>query len=402
MNQKFTFFAFFIFTCLSLQYACAQDKQNSIELSPVYGLQMFSGEGNTLKGQFYGAEATYHLNMANNEAPWVRMFRVKRISFAASYRQLDGAYLVKQPGSTGILGNVFGLTSRLDISLFNIGATDVRGTPGFGFAYATQDYYTDNNPLIGSHINFTAQAGLKVVTPVSKTTRLLAGIDIYHYSNAAVKLPNDGVNVLNASIGIDHDIDKAGPGTSQTNEKYKTFAKHSFEFGANIGRRGLFQLDPSFAPSEIAYQKAATSHLYKSGFYAGYTYRLNSLFGFKVGADAIYYYTTLDTIQTVDHFYATFQELASSYSHWSLGISAGPDIYLGRVVFGINYGQYLYFQSYQGHGAFHPNPPNWYWDFGGKYFITPSFAIEAKQYLHRTEADYVGIGVLYRVKLSRD
>ncbi|WP_295655546.1 acyloxyacyl hydrolase [uncultured Mucilaginibacter sp.] len=402
MDQKFTFFPFFIFTCLSLQHARAQDKQNSIEFSPVYGLQMFSGEGNTLKGQFYGVEATYHLNMANNEAPWVRMFRVKRISFAASYRQLDGAYLVKQPGSTGILGNVFGLTSRLDISLFNIGATDVRVTPGFGFAYATQDYYTDNNPLIGSHINFTAQAGLKVVTPVSKTTRLLAGIDIYHYSNAAVKLPNDGVNVLNASIGIDHDIDKAGPGTSQTNEKYKTFAKHSFEFGANIGRRGLFQTNQGISPAESQYQRTATSHLYKSGFYAGYTYRFNSLFGFKLGADAIYYYTTLDTIQTINHFYATFQELASSYDRWTVGISAGPDIYLGRVVFDINYGQYLHFNAYQGLKGFHPDPPNWYWDFGGKYFITPSFALEAKQYLHRTEADYVGIGILYRVKLSRD
>ena len=389
-----------ILTCLPKAYT--QDNKNSLEFSPVYGMQMFSGEGNTLKGNFYGAEAVYHLNMANNMAPWVKMFRVKDISFAASYRQLDGAYLVKQPGTKGILGNVFGLTSRLDISLFNFGATDVRFTPGFGFAYATQTYYTNNNPLIGSHINFTAQAGLKVVTPISSSTRLLAGVDLYHYSNAAVKLPNDGVNVLNASIGIDHDIDNAGPLTAKTNDKYKNYAKSSLEFGANIGRRGLFQTNEGIGPADIAYQKTAASHLYKSGFYVGYTYRLSSLIGLKLGSDAIYYYKTLDTIQNVNHFYATFQELASSYDRWALGISTGADIYLGRVVFDISYGQYLHFNSYQGLQGFHPNPPDWYWDFGGKYFITPSFGIEAKQYLHRTEADYVGIGVLYRIKLSRN
>jgi hypothetical protein len=398
--MKRSFYALLILLAATLQNATAQDKQNSIEVSPHYGLQMFAGEGNDLKGSFYGAEAVYHLNMANNNADWVRMFHVKSINFALSYRKLDDAYLVKQPGSTGILGNVVGATSRLDISLFNIGATDIRFTPGFGFAWATQTYYTDDNPVIGSHINFTAQAGLKVVTPLSNSTRLLAGVDIYHYSNAAVKLPNDGVNTMQASIGIDHDIDQAGPATAKTNDTYHTYAKHSFEFGANIGRRGLFQTNAGLTPADIAYQKTATSKLYKSGLYAGYTYRLSSLIGLKLGLDAVYYYTTLDTVQDVHHFYATFQELASSYDSWRVGASIGGDIYLGRVVFDANYGEYLHFHSYEGLKGFHPNPPNWYWDFGGKYFITPSFAIEAKQYLHRTEADFVGIGFLYRFKLG--
>jgi hypothetical protein len=400
MKYLFTALTIFFISCTLAVHA--QDKQNSIEFSPHYGLQMFAGEGNTLKGTFYGAEAVYHLNMANNDADWVRALHVKNISFAASYRKLDQAYLPKQPGSEGILGNVFGLTSRLDISLFNIGNADVRFTPGFGFAYATQTYYTNGNPLIGSYINFTAQAGVKLVAPVSSTTRLLAGFDLYHYSNAAVKLPNDGVNTMQASIGIDHDIDKAGPSTSKTNDVYHTYAEHSFEIGANIGRRGLFQTNAGLTPADIEYQKKATSKLYKTGLYAGYTYRLSSLIGLKLGADAVYYYTTLDTIQDVHHFYATFQELASSYDRWRVGVAVGGDIYLGRVVFGANYGQYLHFNSYQGLKGFHPNPPNWYWDFGGKYFFTPSFAIEAKQYLHRTEADFVGIGFLYRFKLSKE
>jgi hypothetical protein len=397
--MKRYFYALLILSA-TLQNATAQDKQNSIEFSPIYGLQLFSGESNALKGNFYGVEAVYHINMANNEASWVRLFNVKAVSLVASYRQLDGTYLTKLSNSQGILGNAFNLMGRLDISLFNIGATDVRLTPSFGFAYVTQTYNTNNNPMVGSHINFAAQAGLKVVTPLSASTRLLGGIDLYHYSNAAIKLPNDGVNAINATIGIDHNIDQAGPKTAKSNAKYNTYAKHAFEFGANIGRRGLFQTQQGISPAESDYQRTATSHLYKSGLYAGYTYRLNPLIGLKLGTDAVYYYTTLDTIQTINHFYATFQEFGSSYSHWTFGLSAGVDINLGRLAFDANYGQYLHFDSYQGHGTFHPNPPNWYWYFGSKYFITPSFGIEAKQYLHRTEADFVGIGFLYRFKLG--
>ena len=382
-----------------LSPALAQDKQNSIEVSPFYGLYMFTAQGATLNGGFGGAEVTYHINMANNTADWVHALRVKNISIAASYRSLQNAY-IKTTGVEGILGNVIGLDSRLDISLFNIGAADVRLSPGFGLAYATETYDTNNNPYVGSHVNFAAQIGLKLVAPVSSSTRLLVGTDLYHYSNVAFKLPNSGINMINASIGIDHDIDKAGPSTSKTVSKYNTYSKHSIEFTANIGRRGLFQTNEGLTAPDIAYQRTATSKLYKSGFYLGYTYRLNPLIGLKLGSDAVYYYTKLDTIQDVHHFYATFQELASSYDSWRFGLTAGADIFMGRTVFGINYGQYLHFNSYQGLKGFHPDPPNWYWNFNVDYYLTPSFAIEAKEYFHRSQADYIGFGFLYRLKLG--
>jgi hypothetical protein len=378
----------------------SQANNNSIEVSPFYGITMFSAGNSTMKGSFYGGEVIYHLNMQNNNSAWVHAMGVYDISFAASYRNYNGVYLIRQPGSEGYLGQSYGITSRLSILAAQLGNTKLFFTPGFGFAYATETYYTDNNPLVGSKINFTAQAGLKATTPISSSTRLVGGIDLYHYSNAAVKLPNDGVNSLNASIGIDHDLDQPGPSTSKN--VFNNYAKHSFEFSANIGRRGLIQQGGGLNnQASQDYQKSATSKLYKSGFYGGYSYRVSQLFGLKVGMDAVYYYTTLDTIQETHppytHFYATYQELASSYDKWRVGISAGTDIWLGRVVFDINYGQYLHFHGYEGTNGFSPNPPTWYWTFGGKYFFNQWFALEAKQYLHRTEADYVGFGVLFRV-----
>lgn len=395
MTKKITLIALiFLFTIISK--VTAQGK-NSIEISPDIGVQMFSAEQNTLKGNFEGGEVVYHLSMANNPADWVKMLHVNDISFAASFRQMGDVYLVKQPGSKGILGDCYGITSRLDITLAQMGRSQLRFIPGFGFAYATQSFYTNNNPLVGSHINFTAQAGVKFITPVSSSTRLVAGLDIYHYSNAAVKLPNDGVNALNASVGIDHDLNVQGPGESKNMRSFKNYKRSAFEFGFNIGRRGLVQQGGGIdGQALIDYQKNAESKLYKSGFYAGYSYRLNPVLGLRLGTDAVYYYKTLDTIQNIQHFYATYQELASSYDKWRVGVSVGTDIWLGRVAFDINYGQYLHFHSYQGTYGFNPNPPNWYWTFGGKYFINQWLGIEVKQYLHRTEADYAGFGFIIK------
>ncbi len=397
MNKKITSI---IFTLLAfgLQNLAAQDKQNSIEVSPYMGVQMFSAEQNTLKGNFGGGEVVFHLNMANNPADWARLMHVNDVSIAASFREMEGVYLARQPGSEGILGNSYGITSRLDMTIGHIGSSQIRFIPGFGFAYATQTFYTNNNPLVGSHVNFTAQAGLKLVTPISTATRLVAGVDIYHYSNAAVKLPNDGVNSLNASIGIDHDLSWEGPRGSKKVDEFKAYRKSSFEFGANIGRRGLIQQGGGIDGEDaVNYQKNAQSKLYKSGFYAGYSYRLNPVLGLRVGTDAVYYYQTLDTIQNIQHFYATYQELASSYDKWRVGVTVGADIWMGRVCFDVNYGQYLHFHSYDGTHGFNPNPPNWYWTFGGKYFINQWLGVEAKQYLHRTEADYAGFGLVFRI-----
>ena len=381
--------------CATAGAALAQQQStnNSVEVSPFVGIGTFAGAGNDLSGGFYGAEAVYHLNMANNPAMWVKQMHVIDISFAASFRQMGDVYLSKQPSTTkGIIGQSYGITSRLAIKLAQVGGTKLLFTPGFGFAYATETFYTNNNPLIGSHINFTAQAGLKVMTPLWQGTRLQAGVDLYHYSNAAFKLPNDGVNTLNASIGIDHDIDAVGPQGSKN--LFVQEKKNTFELAFNVGRRGLVQTGGglNYAPL-AAQQRAATSNLWNIGLYGGYNRRINHVFGLKAGIDAVYYVKPFN----LDDFYGTYQELASSYDNWRVGASTGFDIFMGRVVFNFNVGKYIHFASYQGSYGFTPDPPTWYWDFGGKYFINQTIAIEAKQYLHRTEADYVGLGLLFRL-----
>jgi hypothetical protein len=384
--------------------ATAQDSKNSLEVSPFTGLQIFTAEGYKLGGSFYGAEGVYHINMANNKADWVHMLNIRDVSIALSYRDLEHISLTKTPGSEGVLGNYIGAVGRISIVLFQAGKTDFMLTPGFGFGYATQTYYLNpQNILVGSHINFTAQIGAKVATPIGKSTRLVGGIDLYHYSNAAFKNPNDGINAINASIGIDQDINVKAPATSK--KLFTNYEKHSFEFGFGLGRRGLVQtgggLDPVGYPANVAYQRTASSDLYQSGLYAGYNYRLNPVLSFRAGIDAVYYYKTLDTISNVHHFYATYQELGSSYDRFRVGASLGAELWLGKFSLPINFGHYIHYHYFVPTNQKGYEPPDFYWSFGARYYLTPWLALEAKQYLHRTQADFANFGLVFKVRKSK-
>jgi hypothetical protein len=382
-----------IFT-LCVKPACAQNAQNSVQLSGFSGIKAFTADS-ALKGNTRGIEAVYNLSMANNKADWVRMLNVQSIDLAFSYRDYGSVYMVRRPSSVGFLGSYYGALARLNFLMATVGKTQLLLNPGFGFGYATQSYYTTNNPLVGSHINFTAQVGLKVQTPITSSLRLLAGVDVYHYSNAAFKLPNYGVNSINASIGLSQDIDKPAPQTPAY--PFQNYKKHSFEFGVDIGRRGLVQDGGGLTGSGLAYQKTATSHLYQSGLYAGYNYRLNPVLSLRAGLDAVYYYKTLDTLSDIHHFYATYQELGSSYDRWRVGASLGAELWLGRFSLPVNYGYYIHYHYFVPTYGSTYSPPDTYWTFGARYYFTPSFALEAKQYLHRTQADFAGFGVILKI-----
>jgi hypothetical protein len=306
----------------SLQICHAQNNQNSFAITPIQGFTIFAPYNYQLKGNFYGLELAYQLNMNNNNVDWVRILKVKDIAFAASYFNLQSVSTSGGPGFPGFLGNNFGLLTMLDMTLFKTGKTTFIFSPGIGFAYATQTYYTNNNPIVGSHINLAIQAGFKIETPISATTKITAGLDFFHYSNSAYRLPNDGVNNINASLGIVNDINLTGP--SRQKATFGIDDNQSFEFGIGIGRRGFIQAGQYInnqtgklvTLTDSATQKSATSNLYNAGFYAGYNYRLNKLLSLKIGTNAVYYFKPFSW----DNFYKTYQETGSSFDKYSLGI----------------------------------------------------------------------------------
>ncbi|MGN8067385.1 acyloxyacyl hydrolase [Mucilaginibacter sp. SG564] len=369
--NKTLFFAIIGFLFFNIS-SKAQDTGNSIEISGTGGIKIFTPEKNTLNGPLFGGELAYHINMADNKRDFIRILNIKSIDAVFSYRNMSGVILNHDQSTKGVIGNTYAVLGRLEIGLLKIDRTELLLTPGFGFLYASETHVTNSqNIIIGSHINLAAQVGLKVFTPITQSTGIQVGAEVFHYSNGAAKLPNNGINAFAYTLGLVQKINQDGPSTFYEPE---TDDKHSFEFGINVGRRG---------------SKYSDQGLYKTGFYAGYNYKFNPVLSMKIGTDAVYYNTAFNTTNLQDAL-NTFQSKATSYDRWRVGISAGPDIWLGKFAVMTGYGYYVHYHSYF--------PVKTYWTAGLKYYITPYLAIQAKGYIHNTEADFVGYGVQFRIR----
>lgn len=341
--------------------------QNSIEFIPQMSLGVFTAQ-NKLTGTAYGGELIYHLNTTENPRPWMKVLNVKSLDLVFNYKNMGDIVMVSDPRPNRF-GDSYALLGALNFSLLKVKGTELLVTPGLGLGYLAETWFTNQNVLIGSHLNFSSRIALKLTTQIAPSTKLSAGIDILHFSNAGTRVPNNGMNISSVGLGIVQSLN-----TKRVNERDTTswrrpieYKKHSVDFGVNIGRRGVYR---------------SKDGLYKTGLYAGYNYRLNTVFGLGAGVDAVYYHTIYDPLRNE----ATYQSNASSFDRWRVGTAIGPDLWMGRLALMAKYGYYLHYNSLKDIKT--------YWTAGLKYNALDWAAIQAKIYVHKTEADFVGVGFL--------
>jgi hypothetical protein len=346
---------------------------NKFELNALYGLSTFTAEFYKTPGHLAGTEAAYHFDMGNNKAPYINLLNIQAIDVVAGFRSFSNVSVIDSNSVvTHPIGHVYSVLGRLEIPFIKAGGTRLVFAPALGFAYATGTYFSNGNPLIGSHINLATQAGLFITTPLSNSITLKGGIDIFHYSNGAVRVPNNGINTVETSLGIIKTLNTPGPHTSS--KAFSTFFKHSFEIGFDAGRRGI---------------QKAEGGLYKSGFSAAYNYRVSPVLSLKAGADAVYYFSIYhpdDDPKT--NLEPSYQYHGSSFDRWRYGLSGGFDLWFGRLAIMANYGYYLHYRS--------TTPIHTYWAPGVKYYVLPWMAVQVKSYIHGSDCDYLGGGLIFR------
>lgn len=360
------FLSFLLPVLLIAGFAQAQEEHsNSIEFSPQVSVGVFTAN-HKLIGTAYGGELLYHISTTGNPTRWMRSMHLKSIDVLFNYKNMRDVKLAEDP-KEGVFGDSYAVLGGLNISLLKLNKTELLFSPAFGMGYAARTFFTNGNPLIGSHINFTSRAGLKIATSVSASTQLTAGIDILHYSNAAFRVPNNGMNSANVSLGI---VQAIGKSTNIDSARINNFQHktHSFDIGINMGHRGVYQSKEGY---------------FRTGLYAGYNYRLNSIIALSSGIDAVYYHSVFNPAD----FDRTYQSFATSYEHWRVGAAIGPDLWMGRLALMMKYGYYLHYNSYRDNHT--------YWTAGMKYNVLDWAAVQAKIYIHKTEADFVGFGFIF-------
>ncbi|SHF73325.1 Lipid A 3-O-deacylase (PagL) [Pedobacter caeni] len=367
------YFAVLVFSALMLAndvYGRQKSGQgNSFEFSPQVSLALFTAE-NKLRGNVFGGEFTYHINKNVNPRPWMRMLNLNSIDLVFNYKNMGDVMLVSDPRS-GLFGNTYALLAALNFTLLKNRYGELWAAPGLGIGYLGQTYFTNQNQLIGSHLNFASRMALKVATKISPSMKLSAGVDMLHFSNGAIRTPNHGINVSSVSLGLLKSLHSSGQAKPDSLEWKggEEYAKHKFDFGVNIGRRGIFR---------------SKEGLYKTGLYAGYNYRLNELLGLSSGLDAVYYHSIYEYNDQ------TYESLATSLDRWRVGLAVGPDIWMDRLAIMTKYGYYLHYNHFSPSG----NNVKTYWTAGLKYYVLNWAAVQSKVYIHKTEADYLGFGIM--------
>lgn len=363
-----------LFLCLSsLTFVAdsqAQEKadfENNIEFSPQVSLGVFTAQ-HKLSGRAYGGELIYHMNTANPR-PWMKMLNLKSLDLVFNYKNMGHIVMLSDPRPNRF-GDSYALIGALNFSLLKAKRTELFVTPGLGLGYLGKTWFTNQNVLVGSHLNFSSRIALKLAARITPSARLTAGLDILHFSNAGTRVPNNGMNVSSVSLGIVQSLNanKMLANDTVSWRKPIDYKKHSMDFGISIGRRGVYR---------------SKNGLYKTGLYAGYNYRVNSVFGLGGGIDAVYYHTIYDPLKNEE----TYQSKASSFDRWRIGAAIGPDLWMGRMGLMAKYGYYLHYNSLMDIKT--------YWTAGLKYKVVDRVAVQAKIYIHQTEADFVGFGLMF-------
>lgn len=343
------------------------EAQHSIEFNSISGFKVFSPGNYALSGMSHGGELAFNFSQTHKSDEWVRRLHITDISLVGGFHNMRSVQIADSVASKGFLQSVFTVSGRLNHKLYEIGRFSMSLTAGLGLAYSTSSYFTDENPIVGSKLNFSPQGGLKLAAAVTPDLSLAAAANIFHYSNAAIRVPNKGVNSFQASVGISYKLPFRDGGKLIESDLPKDSVRRFFEFAIDAGRRGAWK---------------STGGNWKSGLSVHYHYPLNNVVNLKAGTDLVYYYTTFDGSE---HRY---QYLATSYDPIRAGISLGSDIWLGKLVVGANFGYYLKYNSF--------HPVKTYRTGTLKYYLTRGIGVQSKLYFHRAQADYMGFGVVFR------
>lgn len=343
---------------------------DSFEFAPQVSLTLFTAK-NKLRGNAFGGEFTYHINKSNHPRPWMRMLNLNSVDFVFNYKNMGDVMLASDP-RPGLFGNAYALLTALNFTLLKTKYAELWAAPGLGIGYLGQTYFTNRNLLIGSHLNFSSRMALKIAAKVGPSIKLSGGIDVLHFSNGAIRVPNHGINISSVSLGVLKSIHSSSGQSKRDSlawQERAAYSRHKLDFGINIGRRGIFR---------------SKNGVYKAGLYAGYNYRLNPLIAFSSGIDAVYYHS----VYKYDD--ESSQSLSTSLDHWRVGLAIGPDLWMDRLAIMAKYGYYLHYNHFSLSGK----DIKTYWTAGLKYYVLNWAAVQAKVYIHKTEADYLGFGII--------
>lgn len=303
-----------------------------------------------------GPSSTYSLEYAvgtNGSRDWHHHYNRPQKGIGAYY---------KRTGATEELGELYSIYPFLRLPLLAKGehhqlVFDVSA----GVVYSSETYdYQDNaqSTAIGSHWNYGAIMGIKHQW-AQGPFMLRTGISISHASNAALELPNLGINVLSIDASLAYRIARADSWSRE--ERSVGEQRPYWSFGLTTGVRAI---DPVLG-GKHGIQEIRLIRQFRTSDKISWIY----------GADLIHNRATYIRDTDSPRVYRMFQ----------MGVNAGLRIHFGDKDLFFQQGVYLA-QGKQEQGAFYNRV-------GGRKTLGDRYYVSLGLKTHFAKADYLFVGI---------
>lgn len=246
-----------------------------------------------------------------------------------------------------LLGETFSAMGTIDYYLLRKKNRAVIFEFGFGLGYNNKPYNSETNNkniALGSYITYAALLRLGYSHQIVPGLHIDSGIKLSHFSNGAFKMPNKGINVVSADLGVSYDLYKVAPDYIIDTEPVQIDRKTRYNFSLGSG---IKEIDPigSDKFSFFIFSMYASKRTTKSN-------------EFNLGVDAFYSFATKEEIK-ID------KDLnGASPDFKRVGVFAGHSLLMGKLSFLLQLGVYVYkpyksdkpvYQRYGFKYAFHKN-----------------------------------------------
>jgi hypothetical protein len=313
MNK--TIFFIIILNCLTWQHIFSSFPANDGRVN--YTLKIHAGTGlpHTISQVYFNQEYLRSIELNS----WFD----NQGKDEKNYSLLGAGYIFSNLGNYDVYGNYH--AAFLGVLSPHIHKyLPVQFKMGLGIAYATKRYDVETNFLnraIGSHLNFYGQLTFTGKFPVSQKFLISPGVSFHHISNGTVMAPNQGINMLTFSAGMEIRPGHRHPGILALDRDRISEGRNRFSV---IYAPGIKQVD-----------RLIDKHIFTSSLIFDYGY--NFLPERSIGLGISFFYN-----DTWAYFPYTREERDTELSPFQSALHLSLQKNMGPLAFIIHPGLYIY------------------------------------------------------------
>jgi len=354
---------------------------------PVFAQHKLWGSNLLLEGRVnYGFMINHHLEMKifNAHFPSFEVnlgketFGRERWQYLYNYPVIGVSYWYSQMGNSEFLGSANAVFPYVNYPILRNRKQELNFRVGLGLAYLTKRFDRIDNYkyiAIGSHINAAINLMAEYRVRINPRMNAAVGLALMHFSNGSTKTPNYGINTPSINLAFAYRLSKENP---QLNKKM-TPGLFIFEFP------GTKSLDLSMGAT-VAYKDMGSEYgrnfmIYNvfGSIMKQFSYKSSAGIGFDL------------TYDESDFYFAKLKKVEYKHNRqlWRFGICPAYQLSMSNLSYNFGLGYYL-----SGKLA----PQDIYFKLGLQYQITTGLFANLTLRTHFGQADYVGIGLGYKLQ----